>query len=151
MNETGTTSESFSSGRCLVEQQHRRGRQVTAEATRRIWTKDINVVMMQCFYLSKLFCEDGKPKRGYRQQMHRIWQERGLFLTTKQKICDRARAIRKNNWLTDIDQESIRRRVLSEEISNGEHNLERQEETDSNMATNDEMRTEHEEKARVSV
>ena len=59
MNETGTTNESFLSGRCPVEQQHRPGRQITAEATRRKWTKDINVVIMECFYLSKPFSEDG--------------------------------------------------------------------------------------------
>ena len=59
VNETGTTSESFSSGRCPVEQQRRPSRQVTAEATRRKWTKDINVVIMECFYLSKPFSEDG--------------------------------------------------------------------------------------------
>ena len=34
VNETGTTSESFSSGRCLVKQQRRPGRYVTAEAAR---------------------------------------------------------------------------------------------------------------------
>ena len=149
VNETGTTSESFSSGRCPVEQQRRPSRQVTAEATRRKWTKDINVVIMECFYLSKPFSEDGKPQRGYRQRMHRIWQERGLFPTSEQRICDQARAIRKNNWLTDIELESIRRRVLSEEISHGEENLERLEETDGNMAMNAEMRTEHEERASV--
>ena len=87
--------------------------------------------------------------RGYRQRMHRIWLERGLFPTSEQRICDQARAIRKNNWLTDIELESIRRRVLSEEISHGEENLERREETDGNMAMNAEMRTEHEERASV--
>ena len=72
-----------------------------------------------------------------------------MFPTTEQRICDQARAIRKNNWLTDIELESIRRRVLSEEISHGEENLERLEETDGNMAMNAEMRTEHEERASV--
>ena len=63
MNETGTTSKSFFSGRCPVEQQRRPGRQVTAETSRRKWTKDINVVIMECFYLSKPFNEDGKPQK----------------------------------------------------------------------------------------
>ena len=72
MNKTGTTNESFSSGKCPVEQQRRPGRHVTAEATRQKWTNDINVVIMECFYLSKLFSEDGKPERRHRQRMHRI-------------------------------------------------------------------------------
>ena len=38
-------------------------RQVTAEATRRKWTKDIDVVIMECFHLSKPLSEDGKLQR----------------------------------------------------------------------------------------
>ena len=83
VNETGTTSESFSSGRCPVEQQRRPSRHITDEATRRKWTKNVKVVIMECFYLSKPFSEDDKPQRGYRQRMHRIWQERRLFPTTE--------------------------------------------------------------------
>ena len=131
VNETGTTSEGLLSGRCPVEQQRRPGRHTTAEATRLKWTKEINVVIMECFYLRKSFSEDGKPQRGYRQRMHRIWKERGVFPTSEQRICDQARAIRKNGWLTDIELESIKQRVLREEISHGESDLEREEEVES--------------------
>ena len=78
LNVTGTTSESFLLGRCPVEQQRRSGRQAT------------NVVIMECFYLSKPVSEDGKPQTEYRQRMCRIWQERGFFPTTEQRICDQA-------------------------------------------------------------
>ena len=127
VNETGTTSEGLLSGRCPVEQQRGPGRHITAEATRLKWTKEINVVIMECFYLSKSFSEDRKPQRGHRQRMHRIWKERGVFPTSEQRICDQSRAIRKNGWLTDIELESIKQRVLREEISHGESDLEREE------------------------
>ncbi|CAB4019721.1 Hypothetical predicted protein [Paramuricea clavata] len=82
---------------------------------------------MECFYLSKPFSENGKPQRGYRQQTHRIWNERGVFPAKEQRSCDQARAIRKKGWLTAIELESIKQRVLSEEINRGESDLEREE------------------------
>ena len=54
-----------------------------------------------------------------------------MFPTSEQRICDQARAIRKNGWLTDIELESIKQRVLREEISHGESDLEREEEVES--------------------
>ena len=72
---------------------------------------------MECFNLSKPFSENGKPQRGYRQRMHRIWNERGVFPVTEQRICDQARAIRKNGWLIDIELESIKQRVLRARVS----------------------------------
>ncbi|CAB4036691.1 Hypothetical predicted protein [Paramuricea clavata] len=142
VNETGTTSECPSSGRCPVDQQHRPSRHATAEAIRLVWTKEINVLIMECFYLGKPFSENGKPQRGYRQRMHRIWNERGVFPAKEQRICDQARAIRKNGWLTDIELESIKQRVLSEEINHGESDLER-EEVGCDLTMNGEMRNEN--------
>ena len=46
LNETGTTSEGPSSGRCPVDQQHRPSRHATAEAIRLKWMKEINVVII---------------------------------------------------------------------------------------------------------
>ena len=63
--------------------------------------------------------------------MHRIWKEKEVLPTSEQRICDQARAIKKNGWLTDIELESIKQRVLREEISHGESDLEREEEVES--------------------
>ena len=96
VNGAGSVSEGLSSGRCSVEQQHRPGRNhATAVITRMKWTKEVNVAVMECFYLSKPFTEEGKPIRGYRQRMHRIWKERELFSVSEQRLCDQARMIRK--------------------------------------------------------
>ena len=70
--------------------------------------------MMECFYRSKPFDEEGKPVRGYRQRMFREWRDRGLFESTEQRVCDQARAIRKNGWLSQLELEAIKRQVEDE-------------------------------------
>ena len=116
VNGVGTKSEDSTSGRCPVEPQHRSGRhQTTAANARMKWTKEVNVAVMECFYQSRPFTEEGRPIRGYRQRMHRKWKERLLFPITEQRLCDQARMIRKNGWLTSVELEEIKRRVMQEE------------------------------------
>ena len=69
---------------------------------------------MECFYRSKPFDEEGKPIRGYRQRMFREWRDRGLFESTEQRVCDQARAIRKNRWLSQLELETIKGQVEDE-------------------------------------
>ena len=58
--------------------------------------------------------ENDKPLRGYRQRMHRIWNEREMLKCNEQRLCDQVRAIRKNEWLTRVELETFKRRVLEE-------------------------------------
>ena len=112
MNGTGTLCESASPGRCSPAQQRRLGRhQVTA---RMKWDKEVNKVVMECFYRSKPFSEEGKPVRGYRQRMFREWRERGMFESKEQRVCDQARAIRKSGLLSELELEEIRRKIEDE-------------------------------------
>ena len=70
VNDTGTLCEGVSSGRCTVDEQRRPNRHhVTA---RKSWNREINVAVMECYYLSKPTDEEGKPLRGYRKRMHAI-------------------------------------------------------------------------------
>ena len=69
---------------------------------------------MECFYRSKPFDEEGKPVSGYRQRLFREWRDRGLFESTEQHVCDQARAIRKNGWLSELELEAIKRQVEDE-------------------------------------
>ena len=69
---------------------------------------------MECFYRSKPFDGEWKPVRGYRQRMFREWRDRGFFESTEQRICDQARAIRKNGWLSQLKLETIKRQVEDE-------------------------------------
>ena len=83
---------------------------------------------MECFFRSKPFDDNGKPIRGYRQRMRQEWKENGVFEITEQRLCDQARAIRKNGWLSDLELEYIRKiidaesEVVNESIEDVEDN-----------------------------
>ena len=112
VNRTGTEREGSSPGRCSPAQQRGPGRH---PATARLkWNKEVNKTVMECFYRSRPFDEEGKPIRGYRQRMFREWKEKGMFESTEQRVCDQARAIRKNGWLSELELEMIRRKIDDE-------------------------------------
>ena len=112
MNGTRTLGKGSSSGRCFLIKQRKPGlHQVTA---RMKWNKEVNKIVMECFYRSKPFDEEGKPVRGYRRRMFREQGDRGLFESTEQRICDQGRAIRKNRWLSQLELETIKRQVEDE-------------------------------------
>ena len=77
------------------------------------WSKEVNEVVMECFYKSKLSDEEGRPIRGYRQRMVRQWRLRGMFESTE-RVCDQARAIRKNGWLSELVLKMIKRKIDDE-------------------------------------
>ena len=86
------------------------------------------MIIMECFFRSKPCDDEGKPIRGYRQRMMQEWKTRGVFEITEQRLCDQARAIRKNGWLSDLELENIRRmidaenRIVNESIQHVEEN-----------------------------
>ena len=112
MNGTIPLGEGFLPGRCFLVQQRELGRhQVTARIK---WNKEGNKVVMKRFYRSKPFDEEGKPVRGYRQRMFREWRDRGLLESIEQRVCDQARAIRKNGWLSQLELKAIKTQVEDE-------------------------------------
>ena len=46
--------------------------------------------------------------------MMQEWKEHGVLETTKQRLYDQARAIRKNSWLFDLGLENIQRMIEAE-------------------------------------
>ena len=90
----GGASEVASPGRYSPVRQRGPGRHPATVRTK--WSKDVNRVVMECFFRSKPFDEEGKPIRGYRKRMMREWRERGGFDVNEQRLCDQARMIRKN-------------------------------------------------------
>ena len=54
--------------------------------------------------------------------MFKIWQDLGGFEITEQRLCDQARAIRQNSWLSDLELEAIRREISNE--TQDEHDME---------------------------
>ena len=113
VNGSGTrgTGDAASPGRCPTVGQGGPGRHPAT--VRMKWSRDINIAVMECYYLSKPVDESGRPVRGYRQRMHAVWKERGLPKITEQRLCDQARAIRKNEWFTFVELDEIRRRVTT--------------------------------------
>ena len=65
VNRTGTLREGPSPGRCPVGEQRRPDcHQKTARTG---WSKEMNVAVMECYFLSRPFDEEGKPIRGFRK------------------------------------------------------------------------------------
>ena len=109
VNETGALSEGLSPGRCSSVRQGVSGRYQASAKMK--WNKGLNVTVMECYFLSKPIDENGRPVRGYRGRIHKILKERELPTVTEQRLCDRARALRKNEWFTVVELEEIRRRL----------------------------------------
>ena len=113
VNDTGGNAEGVSLGRCPVGEQRRPGRHQVSAKVR--WTKRMNIAVMECYYRSNPVDENGKSLRGYRRRMFNIWKERGIIELTEQRLCDQARAIRINQWLTPVELEEIKRRTTNVE------------------------------------
>ena len=121
VNESGTSGEAFSPGRCSTGQQRGPGHQPTTARVK--WSRDMNKVVMKCYLKSDPVNENGIPIRGYRKRVFKVWQEIGPFESTEQRVCDQARAIRKNGWLSEIEIELIQRQIEKENcIKGAEHN-----------------------------
>jgi len=129
VNGTGTLCEGVSPGRCSPVQQRGPGRYPAT--ARKKWSKEVNIVVMECYFRSKPLDENGVPIKGYRQRMYKEWQERGFFDVSEQRVCDQARAIRKNGWLTELELEMIQRRVNGNVNYNEEENNITSEDTQS--------------------
>ena len=112
VNRAGPVGEGSSPGRCSLVRQKKPSRHPTTVKTK--WSKKVNKIVMECFFRSKPFDDDGKPIRGYRQRMMQEWKEHRVFEITEQRLCDQARAIRKNGWLSDLEHENIRRMIEAE-------------------------------------
>ena len=112
VNRAAPVGEGSSPGRCSLVPQRGPSRHPTTLRTK--WSKNVNKIVMECFFRSKPFDDNGKPIRRYRQQMMQEWKEHGVFEITEQRLCDQARAIRKNGWLSDLELENIRRMIEAE-------------------------------------
>ena len=51
-----------------------------------------------------------------------IWREIGTFEITEQRLVDQARVVRTNEWLTEVELEEVRRKILTPR--DGEENQE---------------------------
>ena len=112
MNGTGTPCQSPSPGRCPPAQERGHGRYTVTPRMK--WNKEGNKVVIECFYRSRPFDEEGKSIREYRNKIFREWRERGMFESTERLVHDHANAIRNNDWLSELELDAIKRQVECE-------------------------------------
>lgn len=84
VNETGTISEGLLPGRCPTVRQGGPGRYVASANMK--CNKELNVAVMECYFLSKPTEENERPIRGHRRRMQDIWKERELPTVTEQRL-----------------------------------------------------------------
>ena len=72
---------------------------------RRKWTGQENKIVMECYLLSE-------PKfRGCRKRMLSLWQQKGMFSVSEQRLVDQANTVRRNSWMTELQIEELERKV----------------------------------------
>ena len=95
-----------SSGRCSRQGNIGRHYANPVISKRRKWTSQENKIVMECYLLSE-------PKiRGYRKRMLSLWQQKGMFWVSEQRLVDQANTIRRNSWMTDLEIEVLERKVI---------------------------------------
>ena len=94
-----------SSGRCSRQGNIGRHHANPVISKRRKWTSQENKIFMECYLLSE-------PKiRGYRKRMLSLWQQKGMFLVSEQRLVDQANTVRRNSWMTELEIEELERKV----------------------------------------
>ena len=94
-----------SSGRCSRQGNIGRHHANPVISKRRKWTSQENKIVMECYLLSE-------PKiRGYRKHMLSLWQQKGMFWVSEQRLVDQANTILRNSWMTELEIEELERKV----------------------------------------
>ena len=95
----------------------------------------MNVAVMECYFLSRTFDEEGKSIRGYRKQMHNIWKERQGLKVTEQRLCNQAKVIRINGWLIELEMNAIIKNMVNKNADKNDQNSGNDDNDDQGGAT----------------
>ena len=115
MNGTGTPWAGTSPGKCSpVQQQGPSHHLATARAK---WNKEVNKIVMECFTEVSHLMRKENPIKRYRKRTFREWRDRKMFKSTKQRVWDEARPIRRNGWLSKLELKVIKRQIEGESQS----------------------------------
>ena len=63
------------------------------------------------------YLRSSPEKRGYRKRLKKLWDEKGVFETTEQRLADQVRAIKTNGWLTKLEIEEIERKFNAPQVN----------------------------------
>ena len=55
--------------------------------------------------------------------MHSMWKKRQGLKVTKQRLCDQARMIRMNGWLTELEMNVIKKSMMNENAGKNDQNI----------------------------
>ena len=119
VNEARTNSgEGLSLGGCPTEQQGGLGRHRTSAkgGRRRKWSQEVNRIVMECYY------SNNPEVVGYRERMHMIWKEKGMFDVKEQRLLDQKWQIVTKKWFSDLELNEIKEKsmgVAKESVENG--------------------------------
>ena len=72
---------------------------------RRKWSRDDNRTAMECYLRSN------PDIRGYRRRMIDLWKDKGMFDISEQRLADQVKHIRRNQWLTKVEIEEMKRTI----------------------------------------
>ena len=94
-----------SSGRCSRQGNNGRHHANPVISKRRKWTSEENKIVKECYLLNE-------PKiRGYRKRMLSLWQQKGMFWVSEQRLVDQANTIHRNSWMTELETEELEMKV----------------------------------------
>ena len=49
--------------------------------------------------------------RWYRKSILSLWQQKGMFWVSEQRLVDHTNTIRRNSWITELEIEELERKV----------------------------------------
>ena len=105
MNGSRLAEQRPSSGRCSQKGNIGCHHANPVISKRRKWTSQENKIVMECYLLSE-------PKiRDYRKHMLSVWQQKGMFWVSEQRLVDQANNICRNSWMTELEIEELERKV----------------------------------------
>ena len=67
--------------------------------------------------------------------MLNIWKERQGLKVTEQRLCDKARMIRMNGWLTELEMNAIKKGMMNENVNKDDENSGNEDNDDQGEAT----------------
>ena len=105
VNGSRLAEQGSSSGTCSRQGNIGRHHANPVNSKRRKWSSHENKIVMECYLLSE-------PKvRGYRKRMLSLWQNRGMFWVTEQRLVDQENTILRNTWMTQLELEELERKI----------------------------------------
>ena len=88
-----------------------RPRDQAEQRKRKQWSRNLNKEVMYCYYKARR-----DQTRGYRKRVHQLWQQRGNFECTEQRLCDQKKQIEDQTLLTSAELEEVKAQMEEENI-----------------------------------